>query len=1090
MPGQPAAEGHDMNSNSTASGANGSNDRQQDHGDGKSSSSFISPKQPPKTAMTTANATIISPLPLSPAIDHDDDDDDDNRHHHGIVGAPGSATSTIRSDVATARPRRKSKKLKAIWPPKPVKITTTAMPNHQQRHHRRKSQSQPHATSASSSSSLQLPSDHQPVRTSYLRAQRDLQSILSAAAIATATTSASPTKSLVQARKETFQKAINRTMKFANLKSTIHKKMLRQRQVHQQQQQRQEPAPAITTTSSETIQDGNNNVSASDLECNTAVVAAPTAAAAAATTAAAAAQGDNEISAVATTATTTTLSPAEEQVLGRLPNGFQKRCSMLQTQSSHDTALQKPVRTSSNSSLGSSDVLLPPGIRTVPSSSNQDSQTFISSLAEDDDSSLFFSLSSMGPFFDDFRDLRLPQGQKLPPGSARIYARSSHHGMRTNYRFRYDGPSLLALHEMEDGAMMLVNEDRFNADASIANDNRPPSCPGRPRDRDSSRDQAPGLPTRSSHDAAPGIPGRSRDVIPILDYDSDCSISDDEDYVPPPPPKRKALETRPDVWVTPIQSKSAAATTTTTTTNAESGTNKNDSNDANNEEEPRKWKMKRVWDDDEMDANEEEVFANGPIEFMAKLRDLFGVPQQQHITAGGDFNDVDVDAIDADKNSTEDKNGRDEHDGIDASSGIPQINQVPTTTDANENDDQGPSKPWRVAKLLDVNGQLMPQEDGEEEKEERMDDDDMEQHVVKMATEELPYIEMESDGDDDDSTDGEQQGDPGNTESADGKYDHDHDASKQHAHKDGGGALASFDRPRSWRRLDSAAVTAGAPPVVLEGDEEEEEASDNEGSNSDRKTKTGNHVVENLPSSPPLYQKHQTRAFSRPDTWLSPESKPDVGRRSWKPKSQNDEAILNALQQDMDSVHEESTTGQGIDDGNSCHDSPCDRQATPTASNCREIVSAAGGRTSTSTSNPNNKSPPTIRLAKTYKEKAAAKKSRKKEKSKHVDKATAAKSKTETKAKTKTKKTKTTKKSKERQRKVDNDDTDTGNCNGGDDALNAQSNHSKASSLNSAAMSPCPSEGSQSSSKKKMFTPHLTPEKRPDSQGKIKMWWE
>ena len=182
------------------------------------------------------------------------------------------------------------------------------------------------------------------------------------------------------------------------------------------------------------------------------------------------------------------------------------------------------------------------------------------------------SLASEGNGHAVFADVVLPSGQRLPPPKGRKKHR------RTNYRIRYQGPTRLRLEDVYGNLMNIPEvDDRF--------------LPG-------NRDEAPLLKPRrggdqAQRDTAPTCPARPQydddDDDDDDSYDEDeQSMSEDEVFA----------GNRPDVWITPL--------------NAMNGS--------------RTWKLKRVWDVEDVD-DEEPEYEVDQSDLMSSIRELLGVPE-------------------------------------------------------------------------------------------------------------------------------------------------------------------------------------------------------------------------------------------------------------------------------------------------------------------------------------------------------------------------------------------------------------------------------------------------------------------------------
>jgi hypothetical protein len=172
-----------------------------------------------------------------------------------------------------------------------------------------------------------------------------------------------------------------------------------------------------------------------------------------------------------------------------------------------------------------------------------------------------------------FADIVLPCGQRLPPPQGRKKHR------RTNYRIRYQGPTLLRLEDVYGNLMDIPEvDDRFSTairdeaplikpvrrgggrDNWTSNLDSPPTCPPRPHYDDYDKDRE----------------------------DDDTSISQTEMFA----------GSRPDIWITPL--------------NAMNGS--------------RTWKVKRIWDNEDIDDEEPEYQVDHS-DLMSSIRELLGVPE-------------------------------------------------------------------------------------------------------------------------------------------------------------------------------------------------------------------------------------------------------------------------------------------------------------------------------------------------------------------------------------------------------------------------------------------------------------------------------
>lgn len=205
-----------------------------------------------------------------------------------------------------------------------------------------------------------------------------------------------------------------------------------------------------------------------------------------------------------------------------------------------------------------------------------------------------------GSVYDQFSDIVLPSGQRLPPPKGRRRHR------RTNYRIRYEGPTLLHLDEVYGVLMDIPEADhRFDAEPRQSGGLRPP--------RRHHGEDSPRLPRRcrdgtnnGGQDAPPKHPTRGNLSDDDCDDTDEGSLTDDDFYgtmtVPTngvSDPHRVRGCNRPDVWITPLK--------------LEDGT--------------RKWKVKRVWDVEDVDDEESEIEVHHS-DLMNSVRELLGVPEE------------------------------------------------------------------------------------------------------------------------------------------------------------------------------------------------------------------------------------------------------------------------------------------------------------------------------------------------------------------------------------------------------------------------------------------------------------------------------
>ncbi len=210
------------------------------------------------------------------------------------------------------------------------------------------------------------------------------------------------------------------------------------------------------------------------------------------------------------------------------------------------------------------------------------------------------------PVQEHFADIILPSGQKLPPPKGRQRHR------RTNYRIRYEGPTLLRLDDVY-GHLLDIPEvdDRFLAEPKDSMATLPQRRGQSPR------------PVRD-HGCRANIAKAKGDSTPVhprrQDYDSEsdsifsacsgdlhsvfCEAEDREERLGDSTPTSNEPNylgsmMRPDVWITPIK--------------------------ANNTK--RRWKVKRVWDVEDVDDEEEEYSVDHD-DLMDKIKSLLGVPEQ------------------------------------------------------------------------------------------------------------------------------------------------------------------------------------------------------------------------------------------------------------------------------------------------------------------------------------------------------------------------------------------------------------------------------------------------------------------------------
>jgi hypothetical protein len=185
-----------------------------------------------------------------------------------------------------------------------------------------------------------------------------------------------------------------------------------------------------------------------------------------------------------------------------------------------------------------------------------------------------------------FAEIILPSGQRLPPPKGRKKQR------RTNYRISYQGPTLLRLVDVYGNLMEIPEVD--NRFSTGLGDERPLMKPLRRVGDRRSQDQS---TTRSRDVAATDpsplcpTPRRWRDDVEedvfVNKLADDHSMSDDEVFG----------GKRPDIWITPLKSFDGS----------------------------RKWKVKRVWDVEDVDDKEPEYEVDHS-NLMSSIRDLLGVP--------------------------------------------------------------------------------------------------------------------------------------------------------------------------------------------------------------------------------------------------------------------------------------------------------------------------------------------------------------------------------------------------------------------------------------------------------------------------------
>ena len=216
------------------------------------------------------------------------------------------------------------------------------------------------------------------------------------------------------------------------------------------------------------------------------------------------------------------------------------------------------------------------------------------------------------PVQDHFADIVLPSGQKLPPPKGRQKHR------RTNYRIRYEGPTLLRLEDVYGNLLEIPEVDeRFTVaeprDSMVL---MPPRTWDRSHRAAAKRGKRTDLSGKGGMDLAPVRPGRRH-------FDSDCdsfgsngprdansrccSTNEHCEHCweqqlksgAVPGSSRIQWINRPDVWITPLKSFDAKC----------------------------RWKVKRVWDVEDVDDEEEEYSVDHE-DLMETIKSLLGVPEQ------------------------------------------------------------------------------------------------------------------------------------------------------------------------------------------------------------------------------------------------------------------------------------------------------------------------------------------------------------------------------------------------------------------------------------------------------------------------------
>jgi len=280
----------------------------------------------------------------------------------------------------------------------------------------------------------------------------------------------------------------------------------------------------------------------------------------------------------------------------------------------------------------------------------------------------------------------------------------------------------------------------------------------------------------------------------------------------------------------------------------------------------RRWRIKRVWNVQELDDMEEEHIADNPVELYENLRHLFGVPE------GGEVGDEGNDHG-ADNGKTNDNaNNRD------ATATAPAA--ASGAQDGASTASAKTSKPWKVLKLLDINGELL---DHPNEGERVMDEEELLQHLKNMAIEDLLYIDSIQDL----ST---------ATIAIDSKNGKSSSSSSlQYSEHPQSG---DDNKRNKTEKIPKSAASASSTNQV------KDKASIFERENSKNMTQNGKTANSNSGRSfsnkkgfdfkqggdepgTPGFNKHKKRAYHRPDNWVSPDERPIIGKRSWRVKKQD-----------------------------------------------------------------------------------------------------------------------------------------------------------------------------------------------------------
>lgn len=236
------------------------------------------------------------------------------------------------------------------------------------------------------------------------------------------------------------------------------------------------------------------------------------------------------------------------------------------------------------------------------------------------------------PVQEHFADIVLPSGQKLPPPKGRQKHR------RTNYRIRYEGPTLLRLEDVY-GQLLDIPEvdDRFLAEPKDSMATLPKRRSG--QSPPPVRGKRPDMIGKTKCDSAPVRPGRqhydsdsdsvfsacSSDLLSVFTETEDSNEEVEESKQVPNDHNGSRAMNRPDVWITPIKA----------------GNRK------------RRWKVKRMWNVEDVDDEEDELSVDHE-DLMDTIKSLLGVPE--HFGHTSEEWDVKIDAespweIDGEKDS-------------------------------------------------------------------------------------------------------------------------------------------------------------------------------------------------------------------------------------------------------------------------------------------------------------------------------------------------------------------------------------------------------------------------------------------------------